>query len=650
MIRKSTLVLFVALLPLQFIASQSSDRQMNREFSQAVGLAEDKAYDEAIDLFKHMLKTDPEDVDVLYNLGHCYLNTSNGPDTAIVYFEKAYGLLAEEEHITNFGVDIQLSIGKSHQLMLQPKQAIPIYERLIEQLPPEDEDLILETRREIEICENAIELMNSPVVLKVHNLGENINTKYDDHSPLISADETLLLYTSRRSSSYSEKMPDGQYAERIYSSSIKNKDWTKSKSLKELFRKPGHEAGVCLSADGQELYIYRNDIDGPNIYVSLYDGSTWAEPVKLPNPINTKFAETHASVSPDKSVLYFTSDRPGGFGGLDIYRSRLLPNGEWGKPQNLGSDINTQYDEETPIIHPDGRTLYFSSEGHNSMGQYDIFYSHSLADSTWSVPQNMGYPINTPDDDFFFVPTTTQNLAYYASSKYEDNMGGSDIYLIEYEEPEINRLAVFKGTVNSTDDAPIENVRVHVTKADDNSAAGVYRPHPGTGKYVLILEAEGQYKIRYAGEGFEEAQAEVMVTGEMAYKKRNDTNKLDDVTLIALAVPEKTTEDGTQLADQSTATKGQTLDVSDGIPFYTVQILALKKPVKSYSVFKDLEQDAITVYKCRDGFYRYSYGTFKGFKASIKGKDKVLNTGLWQDSFIRDIKQYRDLVSEEEKK
>lgn len=650
MIRKSTLVLFVALLPLQFIAAQSSDRQMNREFSQAVGLAEDKAYDEAIDLFKHMLKTDPEDVDVLYNLGHCYLNTSNGPDTAIVYFEKAYGLLAEEERITNLGVDIQLSIGKSHQLMLQPKQAIPIYERLIEQLPPEDEELILETRREIEICENAIELMNSPVVLKVHNLGENINTKYDDHSPLISADETLLLYTSRRSSSYSEKMPDGQYAERIYSSSIKNEDWTKSKSLKELFRKPGHEAGVCLSSDGQELYIYRNDIDGPNIYLSLYDGSTWAEPVKLPNPINTKFAETHASVSPDKSVLYFTSDRPGGFGGLDIYRCRLLPNGQWGKPQNLGSDINTQYDEETPIIHPDGRTLYFSSEGHNSMGQYDIFYSHSLADSTWSVPQNMGYPINTPDDDFFFVPTTTQNVAYYASSKYEDNMGGSDIYLIEYEEPEINRLAVFKGTVNSTDDAPIENVRVHVTKANDNSAAGVYRPHPGTGKYVLILEAEGQYKIRYAGEGFEETQTEVMVTREMAYKKRNETNKLDDVTLIALAVPEKTPETGTQLTDQSTTSKGQVLDVSDGIPFYTVQILSLKKPVKSYSIFKDLEQDAITVYKCKDGFFRYSYGTFKGFKASMKGKDKVLNTGLWQDAFIRDIKQYNDLVSEEEKK
>lgn len=646
MIQKSTLVLIVALLPFQFIISQSNERKLNREFNQAVGLAEDKAYEEAIDLFKKVLKADPEDVDVLYNLGYCYLNTSNGPDTAIVYFQKAYDLLPEDEHISNLGVDIQLSIGKSLQLMLQPKKAIPIYEHLIELLPATDEDLVYEVRREIEICENAIELMNSPVVLEVHNLGPNINTKYDDHSPLISADETLLLYTSRRSSSYSEIMPDGQYAERIYSSNFKNEEWSKAKSLKELFRKPGHEAGVCLSSDGQELYIYRNDIDGPNIYLSFYDGSTWAEPVKLPNPINTKYAETHASISPDKSVLYFTSDRPGGFGGLDIYRCRRLPNGEWGKPQNLGSDINTQYDEETPMIHPDGRTLYFSSEGHNSMGQFDIFYSHSMADSTWSVPQNIGYPINTPDDDFFFVPTTTQNVAYYASSKYKDNMGGSDIYLIEYEEPEINRLAVFKGTVNSTNDAPIENVRIYVTKSEDNSSAGVYRPHPGTGKYVLILEAEGKYKIRYAGEGFEETQNNVMVTREMAYKKQNETNKLDDVTMIALVQPEKETEAGSLLAGQT----DRILDVSDGIPYYTVQVLSLKKPVSSYAIFKDLEPEAITVYKCKDGFYRYSYGTFKGFKASLKGKEKVLNTGLWQDAFIRDIRQYNDLKVEEEKK
>lgn len=630
MIQRVLLVLITVLLSTQILNAQVRD---NKKFKDASFLLENKAYEEAKVLFEELLTADQEDVEVLYSLGYCEMYLGDH-EKSISHFQKLHTLLPEEELNGDVAIDVHRLIGMNYQLMLQPEKAIKIYEGVIEQLTPEQEVVENELRREIEICENAIELMSKPVKLKVYNLGPEINSKYDDHSPLISADESLLLLTSRRASSYSELLPDGQYAERIYSSTYEDGKWKKAQSLKEIFRKPGHEAGVCLSIDGTELYIFRNDINGSNIYQSTFDGENWSEPVKLPEPINSRYNETHASISPDKSTLYFTSNREGGLGGLDIYRVRRLPNGEWGKAENM-KELNTPYDEETPMIHPDGRTLYFSSEGHNSMGKFDIFYSQLMADDEWSAPTNIGYPINTPDDDFFFVPTTTQNLAYYASSKYEGSLGGSDIYLIEYEEPEINRLAVYKGTIDSGD-APLENVRIYVNNAETGEEEGVYKPHPGTGNYVLILEAEKKYKIRYAGEGYEEIVTDIDVEREMAYKKSTKTIVLEDTQMNYIAVAEEPKEESTEA-----------MDVSDGIPYYTVQFVSLKEPVKSYDIFtkRGLDVNLIKVYECKDGWIRYAYGSFKGFKATRKVKeDLFINSELWKDAFVRDIKQFDELV------
>ncbi|MCU4157229.1 PD40 domain-containing protein [Carboxylicivirga sp. A043] len=638
MLQPNALIVALLLFISQLTLAQSDTKVDNKKFNQAVKLADDEAFGEAIKLFSEILKDDPENVPALYNIGNCYLNTSDGPDTAIVYFDKAYSILEEDERIGDIGVDIQLSIGKSQQYLLQHEKAITTYEKLIEILPAEDDLLRQEAMREIEVCENAIELMQSPVELKVKNLGPNINSKYDDHSPMISADQTSLFFTSRRASSYSELLFDGQYAERIYSANKEETGWSKAKSLQELFKKPGHEAGVGLSAQATELVIYRNDVDGANLYISNYDGSNWSEPMQMVSPINSKYDETHMTGTVDKQTVYFTSNRPGGMGGFDIYRLRRLPNGEWGKAENMKA-FNTPYDEETPMLHPNGKVMYFSSEGHNSMGQFDIFYCVMDDDGNWGPVHNIGYPINTPDDDFFFVPTTTPNIAYYASARYDDNYGGSDIYLIEYQEPEINRLAVFKGCINSTNDAPIENVEITVTRQSDAEVIGNYKPHPGTGKYILILETDEKYNVEYSGLGFDKQSKTIDVTREMTYKNSSQASNIDDVMMVAVAQPEPET---TALA--STSTPPTQYDTSDGIPYYTIQMLALKKPVADYNVFVDLEHDLIKEYKCNDGFYRYSYGAFKGFKAALKGKDKVLNTGLWSDCFVRDIKQYDGLT------
>jgi hypothetical protein len=619
-------------------AQELKNKKLIKEYNEAIRLANNNDFEAAIVVFKSVLEKAPENVDVLYNLGNCYLNTSNVPDSAVYYFEKASKLIPKKDYMSDLGVDLQLSLGMAYQMLMRYDDAIDIYVNFLKLLGDKDPELEKEVDRELKICNTAKELISHPVELKVKNLGPDINSEYDDNSPIVSADESVMIFTSRRESPGNKIMPDGQYEERIYLSSLgEDGKFAKAKLLRnDLFRHQGHTAGTGLSADGTDLLIYRSDINGRDIYEAKFDGTTWTEPVKMPAPINSKFDETHATLSSDNNMILFTSNRPGGQGGFDIYQVRRLPDGSWGLPKNLGPVINTPYDEKTPVLHPDGKTLFFASEGHNTMGKLDIFYSHLKIDSTWSEPVNIGYPINTPDDDFFFVPTTTLNKAYYASSKYEDNMGRSDIYEIQYKEPVDNRLAVIKGVVRTVNDAPMENVRIYVTEKPGGEQVGIYRPNPGTGKYVLILEADKEYNIRFTGLGFEDTNETLAVTREMSYKKFHTTSSLNDVVMVSKPVEKKeVAEPGTCVAD-------------NGIPCYTVQILALKWPVKSYDVFGTLEHDLIKEYKCKDGFYRYSYSIFKGYKKSLEGKAKVLKTGKWQDAFIRDVKQYDDLIEKEE--
>ncbi len=638
---KSILLLFViSLAPQLGYCVERSFNDVNKDYKEAVRLSQNEAYSEAIVLFKKVLLSEPNSVDALYNLGFCYLNASLEPDSALTFFQKAYALLTPDEHLSVIGVDLQLSIAKSYQYLYKQQQAIGVYNDLLKILPAEDTQTIALAKHEIEYCNNAIDLIKKPVDLKLFNLGPNVNSSSDDHSPLVSADESLLMYTSRRQTTDGLLMPDGQNEERIYSSNATTNGWGKSAGVRDLFPTNGHEAGVCLSLDGQELYVYRSDRDGANIYVSDNVNNNWTSPVKLPEGINSSYDETHASISPDKSTLYFTSNRPGGFGGLDIYRVRRLPNNEWGEPQNLGASINTQYDEETPIIHPDGKTLYFSSEGHNSMGQLDIFYSRNLNDSAWTAPLNIGYPINTPEDDLHFAPTTSANIAYYASSKFEGSLGGSDIYLVEYKEPAETWMVVVKGLINSTNPSLVENARITATRKSDNQVVGIYRPNITTGNYMLILEADDTYHVVIEGQGFETQAYDVVATRDMTYKKTGAINNVANVTLLPVTpvVETDSKEDEPILASSLFYNE-------KGEPYHTVQILALKEPVSSYKVFANLEPELINEFRCKNGWFLYAYGSFDSYRLAKKGKKKVLETGLWQDAFVRTTKQYLEVLN-----
>ncbi len=619
--------------------SQNNLNNNSKIFNNAVSLSEAGNCTKAVAQFKKVVESEPDNINALYNIGFCYLNINNKADSASAYFIKTIDKLNPDQYYSEIGIDAFMSLAKSYQLQYKYQKSIETYNTINGFINKNDTTLNKDITRQIEICKNGIELMKHPVKLEVHNLGENINSKYDDHSPLINADESMMIFTSKRKSSYSTLMDDGQFSEKVFFST-KDSIWNQSKILTSIVKKNSHESGVCLSADGTELYMLISNIDGQNLYVSYFDGETWSEPYKLPNGINSRYNETHASINNDKSILFFTSDRKGGYGGLDIYSVRKLPNGEWGIPQNLGDKINTPYNEETPMIGLDNKTLYFSSEGHNSMGDFDVFYSKMEADSTWATPVNMGYPINTPDDDFFFVPTAAENKAYLASSRFNQNYGGSDIYLIEYEEPFKNKLAVIRGQLKGDKDTNWDNVRIVVKEESTNTLEGEYKPNPETGKYLMILETEKNYNIQFEGLGVTSKNIKYSLNSDNTYIKTSHSINMDDVWLTVTPI----NQNKNNVSDLHKTNYSTGIDTNK-YP-YTVQFITLNKAIGNLEQFS-IDLNKIIVYKCKDGNFRYIYGQYQNFKDAKNAKKEVVKKTGYNDAFVRYFWQLNKIKVEE---
>ncbi len=685
---------------------QVETAKSDRLFKKAMNLAGQDNYRQAIKVFKVLLANDPEHLDALFNMGLCYLNTSNGADSAVISFNKGLDILTDEEKQGYLGAELGLSLGKAYQVLLKPLKAIKIYEELIEDANPQDTSFIKDVEREIQICHHANFFIQNPIDLDVKNLGSTVNSAYDDHSPLIAVSESELFFTSRRNWIKLSLLSDGQYAEKIYTVPLSANNWESARLLKVFFKQNEHEAAASLSPDGNQLVLFRNDIHGKSLYLSNYNGKSWSSPEKLPFPINSYAEETHGSISADKSTFFFTSDREGGFGGLDIYMVKRNEQGKWGKPRNLGKNINTPYDEETPMIHYDGKTLYFSSEGHNTMGRLDVFYSQMNTDSTWSIPVNMGYPINTPDDDFFFVPTINKSHAYYASSKFADNYGGSDIYQVTFKSDSQTELAVVEGKVDKSLGKEYEKMRILVTRREDNKIVGDYRPGPQDGSYMMFLETGYEYSV--SEENAETKQVResfVNVTEDMSYKQQKVPLEFFNVAMEAplkhypvkqqdqlvvnkeelkeneskvetkeVRVQEDVREEmvNSQKAIVKNVDKKNNKDITDiteakepnvknikafingeqsvekqvstRINGYTLQLLALKeKPLADYSFFKRKGLDSIQEYRCIDGFTRYTFGSFKDYRSSLKVKRELLHNNKFSDIWIRPITDFEKI-------
>lgn len=498
----------VFILSLLAVVSNAQDKYFfERVYNESELLLQQGKYNEALPLLLQLDSAKNDIPNISYKIGVCYLHTYNKKLKATSYLEKAVQKVSKKYKQDNYKEKsappkAYFYLGKVYHLNHRFNEASIAFQNYREYLDDKEVEELNETNRMIEVTRNAKNAIENPVDVKFQNLGKEINTKYSEYAPVITADESTLMFTSRRKKeSIGENIDNLGNDEDIYISYKKDEKWTEAKPISNNINSDMHDGSLSISADGRKLFIYKYDGEKGDIYESNLIGDNWSEPQKLGENVNSDANETHACISPDGNFLYFSSDREGGFGKRDIYVSRKLPNGKWGKAQNLGSVINTPYDETIPFIHNDNRTLYFTSTGHNTIGGADIFKSE-LKQGYWQTPKNIGYPINTTDNDYFFVPTTDGAHAYYATARFVTDMGLFDIYRIDFPTEKVKPIRVVIGYLKTQKENLLPSGLIHLYNAKNDSLVGIYRPNKKSGKFVFILENGKSYKMVATGEKF----------------------------------------------------------------------------------------------------------------------------------------------------
>ena len=414
--------------------AQEQDKELSKTYMDQAQLMMDGslAYDDIREVMVLAADSDTTNIKANFEAGHLHLETIK-KDLAVKYFLR----IANQD--PDYRFDLNFWIGQSLQYGLEFDKALKYYTQYRQKLiskpnyQGKDKVELKEVERKIKECENGIEFVANPKNFSIVNIGREINSEFDDYGPVLNESESEIVFTTRRrDDNLNENVAeDNKPWEDIFTTTKSGGKWARAKNIGAIINTKFNDSNLALSADGKTLYIYKDDGNG-DIYVSerLADG-TWGVPDALPGIINSSYREASVSVTENGDILYFASERPGGLGGSDIYVCTKDSKGEWSKVKNLGSSINTELDEDGPFIDYDGKSLYFSSRGRKGMGGYDIYKSTliNLDRNEWSEPENLGFPINTPDDDVYFVNSKDGKRAYYASIR-DDGMGYTDIYMI----------------------------------------------------------------------------------------------------------------------------------------------------------------------------------------------------------------------------
>jgi len=493
------------------------------KFMKADAMIYDGRHEQALPLVKELIATDSGNANLNFMLGSCYLFTKKY-STALYYLDKAVRDVSISHQEANPkerkapGM-AYFYLGKAHHFINEFDQAISNLYNYRSFIDMNDYAAYTEVKRHIEYAENAKELVENPVRTEIKNLGPTLNTNYPEFSPVISADGQTLIFTSRREGSTGGKLDqNSKFYEDIYVSKREGDDWSKPQSIGRNINTDGHEASIGLSPDGQTLFIYKDDNGDGNIYESSLINNEWSTPRKVGGDVNTKSWETHATISARGDMIVFTSNRDGGQGKRDIWFCKLLPNGQWGTAQNMGPLLNTVHDEDAPSLSADGNTLIFSSQGHNSMGGFDIFRTE-FVDGAWTAPENLGYPISTAEDDIFMVTTPDGRYAYYSSQR-EGGSGETDLYRVKLDVKRPSLLTVFRGLVIVPNmDFAGTKVVMDVQDQASGQSIGQYRPNPNTGAYVLVLEPGMSYRVIYNANGYGPVQKTIMPDDMSAFEE-----------------------------------------------------------------------------------------------------------------------------------
>lgn len=491
------IIVFFA-VSLNVIAQENFDRKQRRLMFQGDKKFEVANYPNALNIYKQLLPLDSNGLELNYKIGVCLFENKKTRLESKKYFLKTS---AEKYPETDF------YLARLFHAENKFDKAIDYYHAYIK-LKGEKDHNIKEAEDMVEKCYYA-KLQyeaKSKNDVKIFNMGSGINTENSEYAPLIPASENVLLFTSRRKNPYWNKTDVlNNYFEDIYYSKRKSDStWEQAIMLDTSINTSMHDAATGLSADGEKLLIYHTAEDNlhGHIFISEDNDGKWTRPHKLDANINSAHHnETSACFSPDGEMIFFSSDRPGGYGGKDLYSIKKAPNGKWAKPMNLGPMINTEYNEDAPFIHPHDSVLFFSSEGHQNMGGYDIFKSNFDEAEHFTTPQNLGYPVNTVDDDIFFVLNASGSTGYLSSQR-EDSYGLYDIYGVNFS---INNapMNVYNIHVYDNNNEAIKKVEIVVTDIEKKSISGIYKSNTYSGKTIIISKPNQLYRIAIQANGYE---------------------------------------------------------------------------------------------------------------------------------------------------
>lgn len=580
-------ILFIFCTTILSFAAQSQDNLKEKKWSESEIVQHDKAqlllseknYRLALPIFEKLLTDHPNDPRLKYSYGICGLSRPGLQAVCLKNLQEVY----EKNKKAH---EIEFYLAKANFLNSNFDEALTLVNAHAAKLKKPTDEEKKEIDEFINYCNNAKKLVAEPVKVKIENMGNLINTAASESAPCLTDDESVIIYTYKGENSvgglqnaFNQPDKNGLYYEDVYRAVKERNNWLKPEGISNLNTK-NNEAVLFLSNDGNKLFIAMDSQqDDGDIYMSTLDNNVWGLPEKLIGDVNTEAWEDNSSLSPDGKTLFFSSTRAGGFGGKDIYMAKLLPNGSWSNVKNLGDKINTPLDDDAPFIHYDGRLLLFSSKGHNSMGGYDIFKTYlNLKDSTWSTPENMGYPINTPADDNHYVLSPSGETGYYSLGR-TDGYGDLDIYTVE---PGITGImpvvAVVKGTV-SLDNGPVE-ADITVEIPSKNSVFRKFKASMLTGNYRVTLPVGEDYKITWKINDFD-PKSEMIA----ASKVEEHMVKISDINFV--------TAKDTTLADSTKTKPGLGDEVIEGL-VYKIQVssesLARKLKKKLEHEYGDIDK------------------------------------------------------------
>lgn len=590
----------------------------------------------------YLLIESPDNMNLKYKIGTCYLNIPGEKEKSITYLEEAVKGVGFESKTDSYKelkspIDVYFSLAKAYMINNEFEKALTVlqnFSRITKEEGAADQLQNLEfIDQQILACKNAINFRQVPVLFGKDLLGADFSMGSINENAAVSFDGNSLVYTERR----------GIESALFFARKTGGKWETPVEITNEL--NAGKDCSSCaLNADGTEMLLYKTDNYDGAIYSSKFVDGKWTPIKKLNKNINTKYYESHASFSADGKKLYFASNREGGLGNLDIYVSELDATGNWGPAVNLGPEINTPFNEDIPFITENDSILYFCSEGHNSMGGYDN-YKSQLTASGWKSPSNLGYPVNSADDDKFFQPWKNGINAFYSmTTGYKKK----EIFLLDMTEREKDRPYVIAGKVSRADDSQEPfNPLVRIINKVTGDTLYKCNPDTGTGEYSINVSS-GLFRIMFSGKGYLQQNVDTMIvqnSTDLSMKidmmMHKDTAKVKEPEPVyekidLQKIPVVAQVDTTLLIKNMKVNDESDKNISDSeVLYYTVQVIALHKPVDA-TYFKYIK-DIKIMYNENDRFYRYTTGIFDTKDAAYAHRDELVRKGYPKQIFVKKV-------------